>query len=86
MKKNNKQLSFCFNDIDSVRNEILEDECTFETLEGAKLLILAQVTLSALKGESKAVEQYMKYIVGVELEDAKPTEINITKVVFKNAK
>jgi hypothetical protein len=86
MKKNTKQLSFTFNEIDSIRNEILEDEFTIDTLKSAELLIKAQITLAALNGDGKSIEQYMKYIIEIDEHDLKNTEINITKVIFKDAK
>ena len=86
MKKNTKQLSFTFDEIDSIRNEILEDEFTIDTLKSAEMLIKAQITLSALNGDGKSIEQYMKYIIEIDEHAIKNTEINITKVIFKNAK
>jgi uncharacterized protein YktA (UPF0223 family) len=62
-KHNPKQLSFRFNEIDDVLNNLIETEHTKEDLKQYETIILGQVTAKAIKGDKAAIDQYMKYVV-----------------------
>ena len=86
-KHNPKQLSFRFNEIDDVLNDLIETEHTKEDLKQYETVILGQVTAKAIKGDKAAVDQYMKYVVGFsdKVETKSEQVITVTSVEFQNA-